>query len=251
MQSDMVQNLSGILLPMLIKNRFIRGIDRLILNYGIRNAHIIAGQTLYQSSLLEKNFGRKCDAFIPIGHPYPEYRTKKPEQVNVLWIAGVKPLKQPEVFVKLAREIYKTTNAHFVMIGHAVEGKWFYQLLKKMNGTPNLTYIGGVSQNEVNRRLEEGHILVCTSQYEGFSNTFVQAWMRKVPVVSLNADPDNILVREGIGFKSLTFERLFQDVKLLIEDKELREKMGKKAQQYAHKNHGIEKMVNSFLSLIV
>jgi glycosyltransferase involved in cell wall biosynthesis len=113
-----------------------------------------------------------------------------------------------------------------------------------------LTYIGGVSQNEVNRRLGEGHILVCTSQYEGFSNTFVQAWMRKVPVVSLNADPDNIIVREGIGFKSLTFEKLTRDVKLLIENRELREKMGKKALQYAHKNHGIEKMVNSFLSLI-
>jgi glycosyltransferase involved in cell wall biosynthesis len=74
--------------------------------------------------------------------------------------------------------------------------------------------------------------------------------MRQVPVVSLNADPDNILVREGLGFNSITFERLSQDVKLLIENRELREKMGKRAQQYAHENHSVDKMANCFLSLI-
>ena len=74
----------------------------------------------------------------------------------------------------------------------------------------NLQYLGEVSQDEVNRRLREGHILVNTSRYEGFSNTFVQAWMRRVPVVSLTVDPDNILVRENIGFCSGTFKNLCQ-----------------------------------------
>jgi glycosyltransferase involved in cell wall biosynthesis len=233
-----------------LKSRFIKSLDRFILDYGIRNASLIAGQTQYQSMILEKKFGRKCDAFIPIGHPFPEHQTKKSEKVTVLWIAGVKPLKQPEIFVKLAQEINSSADARFVMIGHPINGEWFQRLTDAINTVPNLTYIGGVSQSEVNRRLEEGHILVSTSQYEGFSNTFVQAWMRQVPVVSLNADPDNTLVREGLGFNSHTFERLSRDVKLLIENRELREKMGKKARQYAHENHSVEKMTHCFLFLL-
>ena len=50
-----------------------------------------------------------------------------------------------------------------------------------------------LSQAEVNALLEHTDLLVNTSDYEGFSNTFIQAWMRRVPVVSLRVDPDRLL----------------------------------------------------------
>lgn len=233
-----------------IKKRFVGTIDRLFLNYGIRNAHIIAGQTKHQSTILEKRFGRKCDAFIPIGHPFPECEPRKNEKITVLWLAHMKLLKQPEIFVNLARKFGKVTNVAFVMMGHPAKGEWFTLLMRKINALPNLTYLGRVPQEEVNRRLSDGHILVNTSRYEGFSNTFVQAWMRQVPVISLHVDPDNILVREGIGFHSLTFEGLCRDVALLIENREVRKEMGKRARKYAYENHTVQKMVQRFTNLI-
>ena len=128
------------------------------------------------------------------------------------------------------------------MIGRQGWGKWFEKLKKEIQALPNLEYYGELSQDQVNMHLSHGHILVNTSRYEGFSNTFVQAWMRKVPVVSLNVDPDQILVREKIGFKSETFEQLCQDVNTLINDSATRERMGEKALRYAQDNHSVAKM---------
>lgn len=241
---DVQSELSGNL-----KKRILNSIDRLFLNYGIRNADIIVGQTRYQNGVLKARYGRECQAYIPIGHPLPREINKNKSKIKVLWVASVKPLKQPEVFVKMARMLANIPNVEFVMMGHANTDKYATAVLKDIKLLPNLEYIGCVPQEEVNRQMSEGHILVNTSRYEGFSNTFVQAWLRKVPVVSLNVDPDGILVREGIGFRSRTFDQLCQDVRSLITDSTLREGMGERAKSYALEHHTVENMAGSLISL--
>lgn len=233
-----------------IKVRIRDSLERLFINYGIRNADIIAGQTNHQSELLEKHFRRKCDTIIPIGHPFPAHDIKKSEKVTVLWIGNLKPLKQPEIFIRLVGEVGKANDIQFVMMGRpAGPAKWVTRLMEQIKDAPNLRYLGEVSQDEVNRRLSEGHILVNTSRYEGFSNTFVQAWMRRVPVVSLTVDPDNILERERIGFCSGTFARLCSDVGVLITNKALKEEMGIRARCFARENHSVGKMFEKVIGL--
>jgi glycosyltransferase involved in cell wall biosynthesis len=233
-----------------IKRRLIDSLERFFLNFGIRNADIIVGQTNHQSYLLEKHFRRKCDVIIPNGHPFPTQTSKKSQKIQVLWVSNLKPNKQPDVFVRLTREVGNAGNVTFVMMGHPHgSAKWFGALMEQIQDTQKLQYLGGVSQDEVNRRLNEGHIFVNTSRHEGFPNTFIQAWMRRVPVVSLTVDPDNILTRERIGFRSGTFKRLCSDVRVLIENKALREEMGIRARRFARDNHSVEKMFEKVMVL--
>lgn len=234
-----------------IKHRVRDFIERLFVNYGIKNADIIAGQTRHQNNLLRKHFDRECDTIIPIGHLKPKNRIKKSETIKILWVANLKPLKQPEFFIRLAKEVVSNRNndISFIMMGRSEKNEWSLKLIDMINKVPNLLYLGEIPNNEVNKLMSEAHILVNTSQYEGFSNTFVQAWMRNIPVVSLNVDPDGILVREKIGFHSKTFEQLLLDVNWLIENKTLREEMGKRARSYAFDNHSIEKMLQKVIDL--
>ena len=45
---------------------------------------------------------------------------------------------------------------------------------------------------------DRAKVLVNTSDVEGFPNSYLQAWIRGVPVVTL-IDPDGVIEREGLG----------------------------------------------------
>jgi glycosyltransferase involved in cell wall biosynthesis len=113
-----------------------------------------------------------------------------------------------------------------------------------MRTVGGLTYLGEKSNDQINRILGVSHILVNTSDYEGFPNTFIQAWLHEVPVVSLHVDPDNVLTRQGLGFHSGGLDRLVQDTRNLIENTDLRTRIGKKARAYALEHHGLARNLN-------
>ena len=232
------------------KARLKDSVDRVFLNFGIRNAGIIVGQSKRQEDLLQSRFGRKCDDFIPPGHPLPDDGIVKSKDPIVLWVANFRTIKRPELFVELAKHFQNKPGISFVMIGGTVGlMTQFNTLLDEISTVSNLRYLGPVTQEEVNKRLSEAHIFVNTSLYEGFPNTYVQAWLREVPVVSLSFDPDDVLVREKIGFHSKTFEKFVSDVATLIENTSLREEMGKRARQYAEKNYTADRMVEKLVKL--
>ena len=63
---------------------------------------------------------------------------------------------------------------------------WQASLMRSIEATPNLEYLGQRTHAEVNELLARAHIFVNTSTHEGFPNTFIQAWLREVAVVSLS-----------------------------------------------------------------
>ncbi len=225
-------------------------LERKILSYGIINADYIVAQTKTQKSLLLKNYKKQTDKIIPIGHKFPVKLEQKFDEICVLWIANIKPLKQPDIFIKLSKKFLNYKKVKFIMMGDKkVNQKKYDRMIKEINDIPNLTYLGHVTQDIVNQYLEKSHILVNTSLYEGFSNTFVQAWMRKVPVVSLNADPDKILETNKFGFRSGNFKRLYMDVLTLIENDDFRNDMGERARIFAKENYALENMLEKFTGL--
>jgi glycosyltransferase involved in cell wall biosynthesis len=124
------------------------------------------------------------------------------------------------------------------MVGGAPAGEWAKQQLAAIAATPNVDYRGALSQSAVNSLLEETDLLVNTSDHEGFSNTFIQAWMRRVPVVSLRVDPDRLLSRGGLGaVAGGDEEQLYESVASLLQDPDRCAAIGARARRYALEHH--------------
>lgn len=226
------------------RNPLRRYLEKRSVEYGIRRANCIVTQTSDQAGLLERNYRRKADAIIPNFHPSPSERIDKSGQRTVLWIAGIKPWKRPEVFLDVADSLRDLEDVRFVVVGANASGRgdrsWTDALLRRMASAPNVQYLGARSQGEVNELLARAHVFVNTSRYEGFPNTFIQAWMREVPVVSLHVDPDRLLERERTGiFCDGSKERLAGAVRELISNAEVRTEFARRACSYALTRHSM------------
>jgi glycosyltransferase involved in cell wall biosynthesis len=225
-------------------------LDRQLLEYGIRNTDAIIAQTERQSMLLEKHYGRSATAVIRNFHPMPKEIIEKSLPRKIVWIANLKDLKQPELFVKLSQDLHNLENTEFIMVGEMQLSSDRSRLIREqIDRTKNLRYLGRRSQDEVNSLLANAHLLVSTSLWEGFPNTFIQAWMRRVPVISLNVNPDDIFHERMLGICSGSYDQMRIDVEELIQDDVLREAMGMHAQAYALEKHS-EKNVEEILSML-
>ncbi|HEX6998134.1 MAG TPA: glycosyltransferase family 4 protein [Gammaproteobacteria bacterium] len=215
-------------------------LERLSVDYAIAHADVIVVQSRQQARLLQSNYGRAADAVIPNFHPAPAEPIDKTGPVTVVWIANLKPWKRPELFVRVAAACADLRDVRFVMVGAPPVGhrRWSGPLMEAMAATPNLQYLGRRTQAEVNGLLARSHLLVNTSTQEGFPNTFIQAWMREVPVVS-TFSPDDVLAREGVGIHAATATELAAAVRRLITDSRLRAELGARARGYAMTHHSL------------
>jgi len=219
-------------------------LEKWAVEYGVRNATRIVVQTRQQADLLQNNYGRRADAVIPNFHPAATETIVKSGPLTVIWIANLKPWKRPDAFVRLAACFGQRPDVRFVMVGSPApttgNSAWREALTRSIEAASNLDFLGEKTHAEVNDLLARSHIFVNTSTQEGFPNTFIQAWMREVAVVSLSVDPDGVLERESIGVCAHTEAGLEAAVRTLLDDPTALSGYGKRGREYAAAHHSLD-----------
>lgn len=207
----------------------------------LRFVDLICAQTEEQRRKLAASL-RLPSVLVCNAHPVPRRPFIKESPQTVLWIG--KQWKMPEVFLALAQRL-SDLDASFILIGA------FSRSFRRKHTGARVSVVHRLPLDEVNRLMKKASVYVNTSLYEGFSNNFIQAWMRETPVVSLNVDPDGVLEQFGIGFHSRTFENLVTDVRFLLENPDKREEMGERARAYAIEHHDIKKIACEYENLFL
>jgi len=180
---------------------------------------------------------------------FPVEKIKKDsDEIHVLWIGNLKPIKHPERFLEIVERFKNYKNYSFIMVGRP-DGYYSEMINNKIKSLRNLKYLGELTNEEVNDLLAKSHILVNTSDIEGFSNTFVQAWMRKVVVISMYSNPDELLTKLRIGFVTNEIKEICSIITHLSENRELLVEMQNKAYEYVVDHHCFEKNIEKLIKL--
>jgi hypothetical protein len=171
--------------------------DRKLYEYGLRRATEILAQSVKQQELMRRNYG--LDSVVASSLvDAPERELSFAERdISLLWVSNIQQLKRPAIFVELAQRLHACTAS---MVGGTLMNTHdlYQQVSASAAHVGNLTFHGQLPYLATNRVFDRARLFVNTSEIEGFPNTFLQAWVRGVPVVSF-FDPDGVIQREGLG----------------------------------------------------
>jgi glycosyltransferase involved in cell wall biosynthesis len=183
------------------------------------------------------------------GHCIPPMPEKNNQRPMILWLANLTPMKQPQLFSLLAKNLSKE-NADFVMAGKAPDPEILNMVRREAKGADKFQYVGDVGLKSGNALFEKADLFISTSTNEGLPNTFIQAALHATPIVSLNSDPDGMIKRERIGAVCHNFEEIMDTVRFWIRNETERKLAGFRAYAYAHKAFNIKNIVDGLLNLI-
>lgn len=159
----------------------------------IKKTKYIISQNNKQHDSLQKYY---CKESIVLPNIWiPANQVVEHKSYDALWVANLRPLKKAEWFVNLAK---KMPQYKFAIVGGALSKEYYEQIMQMASEVDNLSFLGAKSFTEVNILLAKSRLLVCTSEFEGFPNTFLQAWSCDVPVVS-TVNPCGCITEFSLG----------------------------------------------------
>lgn len=224
--------------------------EKKYVNRAFQYSSYIITQNQYQQEKLSDKYNRKGVVIKQSSETCNVSKiNKQKSKTRILWVANLKKIKQPHLFIDIAYLLRENKDLEFKMIGRSSD-LYSKQLSFAQKNIPNFEYLGELTNDGVNELFCNSDILINTSEYEGFSNTFVQAWMRKVVVISMNSNPDQILTEQQIGFLCPSIESVVEKITELKANKSRIEAMGEKAFLYSNENHSVYKNLNAIIKLL-
>lgn len=221
--------------------------DRKIYEFGVRNADLISAQGTRQVELLQENYGV---ASVPINMvvEVPQDGADVAKDADVLWVNNMRPFKRPDLALELAK---KLPNLKFVMIGGPVAGhEALYDDIRASAETiDNLEFVGPVPYAKVNDYFQRARLFVNTSDQEGFPNSFLQAWIRGVPVVSF-FDPDGLIAREALGDVPADLDQMAERVAYFLADRSALDPCAERCKRFAHDHYSADSVARVYESLV-
>lgn len=193
---------------------------KLLLNLGFSFAYAIICQNEYQFNILKIKYPLK--KIVKLSNPF----YNKPV-INILpfnlrhyiaWIGLFQYQKNMKLLFEIASRLKdeKIKIAGRETFGHVDSETKVY--IDKLHNLKNVEFVGFLDREKVIEFLYKAKYLLCTSHFEGFSNTFLEAMICGTPVLTTEkANPDSIISEFKLGHVYKDTSELFEKIRNLSE----------------------------------
>jgi len=206
----------------------------------LSKADLIVTQNDYQSA----NIKKLNVSFLQIENGLPldlldKLSRNLPKNRDCIYISTrFTSQKQPLMFLDLVKQF---PEFEFTVVGFDCgEEKILKEFKSRLGSLNNLHWIKGLSWQNKFTQLACHKMFVSTSIREGYPNTYLEALALKLPVVSLNVDPNGLLKKSHGGVcANGNWKKFTNQISGILADKPLIDKMGADGQKYVRKFNNI------------
>ena len=220
--------------------------ERELYRYGLLNADGIVVQTVKQQDMLRDGFqldsvvipmpctDSQAGAFVA-----PEPPDERP---RILWVGRIAEVKRLEWLLDMAAACL---DFHFDVVGPSDKSGYAEDLVRRGESMANVTLHGRVHPDDMPGHYRDKAMLCCTSHWEGFPNTFLEAWNQGIPVVS-TVDPDGRITELGLGAVAQDVGGLMEGIRALVRAPDRWRAASRAARAYIEKNHALDVVLPRF-----
>lgn len=224
----------------------IKALEDWYINKGMQMPDYIVNQNTHQKEQTLKHLDR--DGIILNSYYFIDENEEIPIKNQVLWLARWSKEKQPELFVEMISQL-KPTAIDVVMAGDANSSNAMAELATNARKL-NIKTPGKIAYKDVNSYFAKSLVFVNTSYREGVSNTFIEAMLNGVPVLSLNSNPNNWLTDLNIGYCAHgNIEDLATSLEGLLNNREKLRKMSDDARAFAKQQFSNDQIIEDYIKL--
>jgi glycosyltransferase involved in cell wall biosynthesis len=178
---------------------------------------------------------------------FVEFKPHSFRETYVAWVGMLRQPKRPDLLTYLAQQL---PQVKFVVCGgattHRSPSGYSKNVIDRLKNVSNIDFRSQVAPEEAEQVIAEAAVLLCTSEKEGFPNTFLQAWSHGTPVVTLQVDPDSLIQQLGLGIVTGTVDAAIDQLKQLLSSVKEREIIAVRARDYVSRHHSEEVVVKAF-----
>jgi glycosyltransferase involved in cell wall biosynthesis len=219
--------------------------EKMLYRYGIKAADGIIVQTHTQQVRMLETLGRNS-VVIPMPCKEPnntdQVVRERPVSSRILWIGRICPFKRPGLLLELARA---NPDMSIDLVGPGGLDAFSLNIMKEAQGLGNVRIHGAVSRERAYEFYRNALCLLCTSEREGFPNTFLEAWSCGLPIIS-TFDPDQVIAQEKLGIVAQDAKGLAFGIRRLMAQEDYYARCSENAVTYFYANHAAEASLPRF-----
>ena len=207
------------------------GFPRCSLARNFEEADEVAANSKFLTQLMERQLGRKIATIydgIDRRYYYPAPAAKAGDAVVALYAGSLRPYKRVDRVIEAAA---KFPQVRFRIAGQGEQEENCTRLVRQL-GCRNVEFLGHLSQAALGEEMRKADLFVFPSELEGHPQVLGQAAACGLPCVAMDSYHPEFVCHGVTGFLAHTEADFDEKLRLLLGDRNLRERMSSAALEH-------------------